>query len=83
MKMIQRDLSWYLLNNCISLPAAKSLGEEVNELVRKVNAKSAEICNGLGIPESIMMAPIYNGYQKYYSVDKTNGEHYNRKRPKF
>lgn len=43
-----------------------------------------EICRGFGIPDHVVFAPIYTGYENYYKVDQTGGEHYDViMRPKF
>jgi hypothetical protein len=68
----------------ISVKAAEKIPSEINNLIRELGPHSLELCKGFGIPEHMVKAPIYTGYQEYYKTDKTNGEHYaNQKRPKF
>lgn len=82
--IVKKNLSWYLLNDLISQVAAKKLPQQINDLIKQVGKHSMEICEGFGIPEHTVHAPIYTGYEKYYQVDQTNGEHYDvQMRPKF
>lgn len=81
---IKKNLSWYLLNESISKVAANKIGDQINNLIKEISKYSMEICEGFGIPKHTIFAPIYTGYEKYYSVDKTGGEHYDVPlRPKF
>ncbi len=52
-----------------------NLQYQIDDLIRSLGIYSLKICEGFGIPEHVVHAPIYTGYQKYYSVDKTDGEH--------
>jgi hypothetical protein len=76
---VQSHLDWYLLHNLINKPAAQHLQFQIKELIKNLGKHSLKICEGFGIPEHVIHAPIYTGYQKYYSVDITNGEHYENK----
>ncbi len=81
---VKKNLSWYLLNESISKIAANKIGDQINTLIKDISKYSMEICEGFGIPRHSIFAPIYTGYEKYYSVDKTDGEHYDVPfRPKF
>ncbi len=83
-QVVRKHLAWYLINNHISKDAAVKLDSQINEIIRSLGNHSLEICQGFGIPEYMVHAPIYTGYQDYYTVDKTGGEHYDVKmRPKF
>lgn len=82
--IVKKNLGWYLMNDLIAHNAAKKLPEQVNALIRSIGGHAMEICNGFGIPESLVKAPIFTGYEKYYQAETTNGEHYNIPlRPKF
>lgn len=80
---IKENLHWYILNDYLNKKACLNLDDIINELVKKVAKFAEEICSGFNIPRSSLNVPIYSGYQKYYSVDKTDGEHYSVKFPKF
>ena len=81
---VRKNLSWFLLHDAISTSAANKLSSQINSTIKEISKHSMEICEGFGIPKHIVHAPIYTGYQKYYNVDITNGEHYDIPlRPKF
>jgi hypothetical protein len=82
--IVKRNLSWYLINDLVSNSAAKNLPSQINSIIKDLGNYSMEICEGFGIPEHVVKAPIYTGYEKYYQVEQTNGEHYDvALRPKF
>lgn len=82
--IVKKHLSWYLINNYISLEAAKNLSKQINDLIKTLGEHSLEICEAFGLPKHTIHAPIYTGYEKYYSVDRTDGEHHSvPNRPKF
>lgn len=73
-----------MIHKLISNEAAAKFAEQYNNLIKKVGKLALKICEGFGIPDHLVKAPIYTGYQEYYTVDATNGEHYDVKmRPKF
>lgn len=76
-------MDWYLINEYVKKEAALHLQHQIKELVKNIGKHSLKICEGFGIPEHIVYAPIYTGYQEYYKVDKTGGEHYQFMKPKF
>lgn len=80
---VQKNLSWFFMNEYICLEAGNKLGAQINELIKELAKYQFEICRGFGIPEHVIYAPIYTGLKEYYSVDKTDGEHYNLPRTKF
>lgn len=80
---IKEHLHWYILNDFISKNACLKLDPIIDNLVKKIAKFAEEICSGFNIPKSSLNVPIYSGYQKYYSVDKTDGEHYSVRLPKF
>lgn len=84
-KFVLNNLSWYLTNKAISFESATSLPSQINSLIRVLGANSLELCESLGVPKSLVFAPIYTGYKKYYESEFTNGEHYDllNLKPKF
>lgn len=54
-------------------------------MIRVLGNQSLELCENLGVPRSLIYAPIYTGYQNYYKSDFTQGEHYDllNLKPKF
>ena len=83
---VHSHLEWYLIKNMVKKTAAQHLIFNIREIIRNLGRYSLTVCEGFGIPEHVIHAPIYTGYQKYYSVDQTNGEHYGvwgNMRPKF
>jgi hypothetical protein len=82
--IVKKNLSWYLMNNFISREAGSKLEGQINELIKAVANHASDLCEGFGIPKHSIYAPIYTGYEDYYKVDITNGEHHNiPNRPKF
>lgn len=82
LSFVKEHLAWYLVNKLISDKAATLIDDQFSKLVKEISNFTDEIVNGFNIPKGCLKAPIYDGYQQYYSVKKTGGEHYNRK-PKF
>lgn len=80
---IKKKMDWFLVNDYISKEASIDLNENINILIKEVSTHSFDICQGYGIPEHCLWSPIYTGYQEYYSVEKTGGEHYNLAKAKF
>lgn len=76
---INESLGWYTINGYISSKAGLLIDEQISKYVKDLALYVNEIINGFDIPENSITAPIYTDYVKYYSVDKTDGEHYNRK----
>lgn len=70
------------MHGFVSSTAALKLNTQINNLIKEVALHAEDICKGFNVPKGSLIAPIYTGYEKYYSVDKTNGEHYDLK-PKF
>lgn len=82
--VVNRNLAWFLMNNLISSDASLKLETQINHLIKIISTYSLDLCEGFGIPKHSVHAPIYTGYEEYYKVDYTNGEHYNISlRPKF
>lgn len=82
--VVNKNLAWFLINNLISNNAAVNLSNQINSLIKTISIYSLDLCEGFGIPKHLIQAPIYTGYEDYYKVDYTNGEHYNIElRPKF
>ncbi len=79
---IHTHLHWYLLNDYLNYKLAGFIEGVVNDLVKDLSVYAEDICFGFGIPQPSLIAPIYTGYEKYYSVDRTDGEHHIL-RPKF
>ena len=72
------------MHKLISPEAALLISPKVDEVIRQVGKYSLEICEGFGLPKANVYAPIATGYEKYYKVDSTGGEHYDViLRPKF
>lgn len=84
-KFVNKHLSWFLTNGAISTEAASALPKQLNGLIRVLGNQSLELCENLGVPRSLIFAPIYTGYQNYYKSDFTQGEHYDllNLKPKF
>ena len=80
---VKKRLDWYLLHDFISSEAGRNLPDKINEHIKLLGSQSLEICQAFNIPNHIVYAPIYTGYTKYYSVDKTDGEHWDLVKPKF
>lgn len=79
----RKKIDWFLINGYVSNEAAVDLNENINKLIKEISVHSFELCQGYGIPEHCNWAPIYTGYQEYYKVDQTGGEHHNLPRAKF
>lgn len=72
------------MNGLITKEAALKIDAQINGLIKSVGKYSMELCEGFGIPKHLVHAPIYTGYEEYYKVDHTQGEHHNiAMRPKF
>lgn len=80
---IRTHLDWYLINDYLSIKLGARVEQIINSLVKDLAVYAEDICLGFGIPKPSLIAPIYTGYEKYYSVDKTDGEHHSLQRPKF
>jgi len=80
---VKKKMDWFLLHDYVSKEAANDLNVQVNNLIKEISKFSFEICQGFNVPEHVVFAPIYTGYQEYYKVDKTDGEHHDLPRPKF
>jgi len=80
---VKKKIDWFLVNEYVSKEAAKDLYVQVNNLIKEISKFSFEICQGFNIPEHTVFAPIYTGYQEYYKVPQTGGEHHDLARPKF
>lgn len=79
---VKENLSFFIINEFINKKAAFLLEKQISNVIKEISLHADDIIAGFNLPKSCLVAPIYTGYQKYYSVDKTGGEHYNRK-PKF
>lgn len=71
---LNKYLSFYILENLISIDQAKTLKEEKNGLIKEVNVFSRELLDGFGVPREMVIAPIANDYKEYYNCNSTNGE---------
>lgn len=80
---LKQNLDFYLLQGLITKQQAIWINESLNSIIKDVALYAEDIVTGFNIPKSCLSAPIYTGYQKYYSVDQTNGELYDKPRPKF
>ncbi len=80
---VRKKIDWFLVNEYVSKEAASDLNVQVNSLIKEISKYSMEICQGFSIPEHVVYAPIYTGYQEYYKVPQTGGEHHDLPRPKF
>jgi len=80
---VRKKLDWFLVNECVSKEAAEDLNVKINLLIKEIGKHSFEICQGFNIPEHVIFAPIYTGYQDYYKVPATGGEHHDLARAKF
>jgi acyl-CoA oxidase len=69
LRVIEKDLGWFLTNKMISL----EMGKEVSDLVRSLCAEIAPDCLSLvdsfGIPEQILHAPISSDWIGYNYYD--------------
>lgn len=82
--IVRKNSSWFLMNDLISKEASHKLEKQINNLIKAVSKYSMEICESFGIPKHSIYAPIYTGYEEYYKVDITDGEHHDIPlRPKF
>jgi hypothetical protein len=80
---VKKKMDWFLVNEYVSREAANDLSIQVNTLIKEISNFSFEICQGFNIPEHVVYAPIYTGYQEYYKVPQTGGEHHDLPRAKF
>ncbi len=80
-RYVNSHMDWFVMHDVIGKEAGKALSLEIDGLIKEIGKYSLEICEGFGIPKHMIHAPIYNGYQNYYKVDKTDGEHYERPNP--
>lgn len=81
--LVEKQLSFFLINKLISIEAAKSLKGEINQKIRELGANLMDLVKGFGVPEHMVHAPIFTGYQKYYQSEISDGEHFTRLRAKF
>lgn len=79
----RKKMDWFLVNGYVCKEATIDLNENINKIIKEISPHSFELCQGYGVPEHCLWAPIYTGYQEYYNVDKTGGEHHNLARAKF
>jgi hypothetical protein len=79
----RRKMDWFVVHGYVCKEAALDLNQNINKLIKEISPHSFELCQGYGIPEHTLWAPIYTGYQEYYNVDQTGGEHHNLQRAKF
>jgi len=80
---VKKKLDWFLINEYVSKEAANDLNSNISSLIKEIGKHSFEICQGFNIPEHVVFSPIYTGYQEYYKVPQTGGEHHDLPRPKF
>ena len=80
---LRSSLDWYVSNNYLNITCASQVEGLVNIIVKLVSIYAEDLCLGFNLPKETLIAPIYTGYEKYYSVDKTDGEHYYLPKPKF
>lgn len=80
---VKKKMDWFLVNEYVSREAASDLSIQINTLIKEIANFSFEICQGFNIPEHVVYAPIYTGYQEYYKVAQTGGEHHDLPRAKF
>lgn len=50
-------------------------------MINYIAPYSLEICEGFGIPESLIFSPLYDGNENFYGIDSCNGEY--KRTPKF
>jgi len=79
----RKKMDWFLINGYVNKEASLDLNQNINKLIKEISPHSFELCQGYGVPEHTLWAPIYTGYQEYYNVDQTGGEHHNLQRAKF
>jgi hypothetical protein len=82
-RFVNTHMDWYLLNNLILSETASHFQHQIDSLIKSIGKYSLNICEAFGIPQHVIYAPIYTGYQEYYKEDKTGGEHKINLRPKF
>jgi len=80
---VKKKMDWFLVNEYVTKEAANDLNVQINALIKVIGKHSFEICQGFNIPEHVVYAPIYTGYQQYYKVPRTGGEHHDLPKPKF
>lgn len=56
--LVLKDLSWYLLNDLVSVPAAKTLNQNQKVLIDKIHPNALNTVNSFGIPEHLITAPM-------------------------
>ena len=64
-EIIQRDLSFYMLNGVISTSAATALTPRRHKLIKDIALKTNDLLDCLNIPKHALYAPIAQDYVKY------------------
>lgn len=65
LEIIQRDLSFYLMNGVVSKEAGKKLTPTRHAIIKVVADKSGDLLDCLCIPKHALYAPIAGDYVKY------------------
>lgn len=63
--VIQRDLSFFLVNGVVSTKAAQNLVVQRNKLIKDVASEVDGLLDCLNIPKHALYAPIAADYVKY------------------
>lgn len=70
---IETDLAWFLTEGLLSAADGRKVIEESRKLCAELAPQAVELCNGFGIPEHMLHAPIAQDWVKYNEY-QNNGE---------
>ena len=66
---IEKDLSWYLINDLITTEQAAELLNESKRLCRELGPESMDLVSGFGIPAHVLSAPIAQDWIEFNQHD--------------
>lgn len=79
--LIEKHLSWYLMNGRISMQRGRTVGEYINRLLAKIRPHALDLVESFGYTQEHLRAPISSGQEKvrqdeaaeYFRVQRASG----------
>ncbi|AJT40916.1 acyl-CoA dehydrogenase [Psychromicrobium lacuslunae] len=62
--LIEKHLSWYLMNGRLSMQRARTVGDYINRLLTKIRPHALELVDAFGYTQEHLRAPISSGAEK-------------------
>ena len=82
LSLIEKNLSWYLMNGRLSMQRGRTVGEYINRLLTKIRPHALDLVDAFGYGPDHLRAAIATGAEKirqdeareYYRVQRASGQ---------